>query len=124
MEWLGRTTLDLYGRARDYAAERGIILADTKFEFGTVEGEDHPLLIDEIFTPDSSRFWPADDWEPGREQASFDKQIVRNYLETVVSAGEWDKTPPGPELPREVVEKSIARYLEAYERLTGSSLSL
>ena len=81
-------------------------------------------LIDEIFTPDSSRFWPANDWEPGREQPSFDKQIVRNYLETVVEAGEWDKTPPGPLLPDEVVERSIARYLEAYELLTGSTLSL
>ena len=124
MRWLGDTTLSLYTRARDYAAERGIILADTKFEFGLVPDADEPLLIDEIFTPDSSRFWPADDWEPGREQQSFDKQIVRNYLETVVSAGEWDKTPPGPELPQEVVDKSIARYVEAYERLTGSTLTL
>ncbi len=124
MRWLGETTLSLYARARDYAAERGIILADTKFEFGLVADADVPLLIDEIFTPDSSRFWPADDWEPGREQQSFDKQIVRNYLETVVSAGDWDKTPPGPELPQEVVEKSIARYLEAYERLTGTTLTL
>jgi phosphoribosylaminoimidazole-succinocarboxamide synthase len=124
MRWLGETTLGLYRRARDYAAERGIILADTKFEFGRVAESDTPLLIDEIFTPDSSRFWPADEWQPGREQASFDKQIVRNYLETVVKAGEWDKTPPGPELPREVVDKSIGRYLEAYERLTGSRLTL
>ncbi len=124
MQWLGETTLDLYARARDYALERGIILADTKFEFGQIDGEGTPLLIDEIFTPDSSRFWPADEWAPGREQPSFDKQIVRNYLETVVEAGEWDKTPPGPVLPDEVVERSIARYLEAYERLTGSELSL
>jgi len=124
MTWLGETTLQLYGQARDYAAERGIILADTKFEFGRLEGTENPLLIDEIFTPDSSRFWPADDWEPGREQASFDKQIVRNYLETVVSAGEWDKTPPGPQLPDEVVEKSIGRYLEAYRRLTDEDLTL
>ena len=124
MHWLGETTLNLYSRARDYAAERGIILADTKFEFGTIEGEDTPLLIDEIFTPDSSRFWPADDWEPGREQQSFDKQIVRNYLETVVAAGEWDKTPPGPVLPDDVVEKAIARYLEAYQLLTGDTLQL
>jgi phosphoribosylaminoimidazole-succinocarboxamide synthase len=124
MQWLGETTLSLYGRARDYALERGIILADTKFEFGEIDGESTPLLIDEIFTPDSSRFWPADEWEPGREQPSFDKQIVRNYLETVVEAGEWDKTPPGPLLPDEVVERSIARYLEAYERLTGSKLSI
>ncbi len=124
MAWLGETTLQLYGRARDYAAQRGIILADTKFEFGRVAGQDAPLLIDEIFTPDSSRFWPADDWEPGREQQSFDKQIVRNFLETVVNAGEWDKTPPGPALPNEIVDKSIARYLEAYELLTGQKLSL
>lgn len=122
MTWLSETTLSLYSRARDYALERGIILADTKFEFGRIDGRGTPILIDEIFTPDSSRFWPADDWEPGREQASFDKQIVRNYLETVVAAGEWDKTPPGPALPDEVVERSIARYLEAYERLTGSKL--
>jgi phosphoribosylaminoimidazole-succinocarboxamide synthase len=124
MTWLGETTLGLYGRARDYALERGIILADTKFEFGQIDGEGTPLLIDEIFTPDSSRFWPADEWEPGREQPSFDKQIVRNYLETVVAAGEWDKTPPGPVLPDEVVSRSIERYLEAYERLTGSTLTL
>lgn len=124
MTWLGEVTLQLYGSARDYAAERGIILADTKFEFGQVDGSGTPLLIDEIFTPDSSRFWPADDWEPGREQQSFDKQIVRNYLEEVVKAGEWDKTPPGPRLPDDVVERSIARYHEAYERLTGSKLSV
>lgn len=124
MTWLGETTLSLYRRARDYALARGIILADTKFEFGQIDGRGTPLLIDEIFTPDSSRFWPADSWEPGREQQSFDKQIVRNYLETVVAAGRWDKTPPGPVLPDDVVESSIARYLEAYERLTGSKLSL
>ena len=120
MEQLAQTTLDLYRTARDYAGDRGIILADTKFEFGQADGE--LLLIDEIFTPDSSRFWPAEDWQPGREQASFDKQIVRNYLEEVVEAGNWDKTPPGPELPPEVVERSLARYLEAYEKLTGSTL--
>ena len=124
MDWLGDTTLRLYAKARDYALERGIILADTKFEFGQLPGREEPILIDEIFTPDSSRFWPADEWEPGREQPSFDKQIVRNYLETVVAAGEWDKTPPGPALPDEVVEKSIGRYLEAYQRLTGSTLDL
>jgi phosphoribosylaminoimidazole-succinocarboxamide synthase len=124
MTWLGETTLSLYSEARDYAAARGIILADTKFEFGILAGVDQPLLIDEIFTPDSSRFWPAEDWQPGREQQSFDKQIVRNYLETVVSAGEWDKTSPGPALPNEVTDKAIARYLEAYQLLTGTSLSL
>ena len=124
MTWLGETTLSLYSEARDYAAARGIILADTKFEFGILDGVEQPLLIDEIFTPDSSRFWPAEDWQPGREQQSFDKQIVRNYLETVVSAGEWDKTSPGPALPDEVTDKAIARYLEAYQLLTGTSLSL
>ena len=124
MEWLGETTLSLYSRARDYALERGIILADTKFEFGQVPGQQTPILIDEIFTPDSSRFWPAAEWEPGREQPSFDKQIVRNYLETLVADGVWDKTPPGPELPQEVVERGIGRYLEAYELLTGQPLEL
>jgi len=124
MRWLEQATLDLYGRARDYSLARGIILADTKFEFGRLEGADTPLLIDEIFTPDSSRFWPADQWQPGQEQPSFDKQIVRNYLETVVAAGEWDKTSPGPELPGDIVEQSIGRYLEAYKRLTESTLTL
>jgi phosphoribosylaminoimidazole-succinocarboxamide synthase len=87
-------------------------------------GTGEPILIDEIFTPDSSRFWPADDWEPGREQSSFDKQIVRNYLETVVESGAWDKTSPGPELPTDVIDQAIARYLEAYHLLTGDHLSL
>ena len=124
MRWLRDTTLALYEDARAYALERGIILADTKFEFGRVDGAGTPLLIDEIFTPDSSRFWPADVWEPGREQPSFDKQYVRNYLETVVAGGAWDKTPPGPRLPDEVLENTMARYLEAYERLTGAPLDL
>ena len=124
MQWLEEKTLSLYSAARDYAGERGIILADTKFEFGQLDGYGEPLLIDEIFTPDSSRFWPADDWEPGREQVSFDKQIVRNYLETVVASGAWDKTAPGPELPAEVTERATARYLEAYYLLTGDHLAL
>ena len=124
MQWLGEKTLSLYSAARDYAGERGIILADTKFEFGQLDGSGEPLLIDEIFTPDSSRFWPANDWEPGREQVSFDKQIVRNYLETVVASGAWDKTAPGPELPAEVTERATARYLEAYYLLTGDHLAL
>ena len=124
MGWLQETTLRLYGRARDYAAERGIILADTKFEFGVAEGRDAPLLIDEIFTPDSSRFWPADEWQPGGEQPSFDKQYVRNHLEGVVASGAWDKTPPGPALPQDVLDNTLARYLEAYRRLTGQTLDL
>ena len=124
MQWLSEVTLALYKEARDYALERGIILADTKFEFGMLPDQKTPLLIDEIFTPDSSRFWPADQWQPGGEQPSFDKQVVRNYLEEQVKAGAWDKETPGLELPQEVVEMSIARYLEAYERLTGAQLNL
>ena len=124
-ERLAGLTLDLYAAGRDHARERGIILADTKFEFGVLEeAPDEPILIDEVFTPDSSRFWPADDWEPGREQESFDKQYVRNHLETLVSAGTWDKTPPGPPLPEDVVQNTLERYLEAYRRLTGESLQL
>ena len=122
MAFLERTTLDLYTRASEYARTRGIILADTKFEFGLLPGAKQPILVDEIFTPDSSRFWPADDWLPGREQPSFDKQIVRNYLETLVADGKWNKTPPGPTLPAEITERTMARYLDAFERLTGHKL--
>jgi len=127
MQWLADTTLGLYREARDYALKRGIILADTKFEFGRLPGADidQPLLlIDEIFTPDSSRFWPSDSYQPGKEQQSFDKQVVRNYLETEVGAGRWDKTPPGPVLPADIVDLSLQRYLEAFKRLTGSALDL
>lgn len=109
-------SLQIYKAARDYARQRGIIIADTKFEFGLHEGE--LILIDEVLTPDSSRFWPADRYAPGRSQPSFDKQFVRDYLETL----DWDKTPPGPTLPPEVVAKTSAKYLEAYERLTGKRL--
>ena len=108
-------TLQLYGAARDHAATRGIILADTKFEFGLIDGE--IILIDEALTPDSSRFWPADDYEVGRSQASFDKQFVRDWLERQ----DWDKTPPGPALPDDIVTATRARYIEAYERLTDRS---
>jgi phosphoribosylaminoimidazole-succinocarboxamide synthase len=110
-----RVSLELYGFAADYAAERGIILADTKFEFGL--DESGGLIVgDEIFTPDSSRFWPADEYAPGGPQPSFDKQFARDYCETL----DWDKTYPGPELPPEVVEGTRARYVEAFERLTGT----
>ncbi len=109
-------SLKIYGAARDYARQRGIIIADTKFEFGLDNGK--LILIDEVLTPDSSRFWPADQYQPGRGQPSFDKQFVRDYLETL----DWNKTPPGPELPPEVVAKTSAKYLEAYERLTGKPL--
>ena len=119
MLWLKEKTLSLYSLARDYAADRGIVLADTKFEFGMIEGSDEPVLIDEIFTPDSSRYWPVDKWQPGGEQPSFDKQYVRNYLETLVADGRWDKTPPGPALPDAVIANTTSRYLEAYRQLTG-----
>jgi len=122
MSWLQEQTVSLYSRAGEYAADRGIILADTKFEFGLLPGRAQPILIDEIFTPDSSRFWPADQWSPGQEQVSFDKQYVRDYLETVVEKGEWDKTPPGPVLPDVVVEATMDRYLEAYKGLTGKDM--
>ena len=113
----GQFASGLNNKAAAYARERGIILADTKFEFGERDGE--YLLIDEIFTPDSSRFWPADKYEPGRDQESFDKQYVRNYLTTLVEAGTWDKTPPGPQLPDEIVANTAAKYREALTRLTG-----
>ena len=105
--------LSIYAMARDYAAERGIIIADTKFEFG-VDAAGTLHLIDEVLTPDSSRFWPADRYAQGTSPESFDKQYVRDYLETL----DWDKQPPGPELPTEVVEQTAARYREALERLT------
>jgi phosphoribosylaminoimidazole-succinocarboxamide synthase len=109
-------SLKIYRFARDYARQRGIIIADTKFEFGLFEGK--LILIDEVLTPDSSRFWPASEYAPGKGQPSFDKQFVRDYLETLT----WDKTPPAPELPPEVVAKTQAKYLEAFEKLTGKPL--
>ncbi|MDQ4148599.1 MAG: phosphoribosylaminoimidazolesuccinocarboxamide synthase [Actinomycetota bacterium] len=107
--------ISLYKKASEHAAERGIILADTKFEFGVWEGEVY--LGDEVLTPDSSRFWPADQWEPGRPAPSFDKQYLRDWLD----AQGWDRKPPPPPLPAEVIEGTRVRYLEAYERLTGRS---
>jgi phosphoribosylaminoimidazole-succinocarboxamide synthase len=109
-------SLKIYNFARDYARKRGIIIADTKFEFGLDNGK--LILIDEVLTPDSSRFWPADQYAPGKGQPSFDKQFVRDYLETL----DWNKMPPGPKLPNDVVAKTSAKYLEAYERLTGKKL--
>lgn len=106
-------SIELYKFAADYARERGIILADTKFEFGVIE--DELILVDEIFTPDSSRFWDASEYSPGRSQDSFDKQFVRDYLESL----DWDKTPPAPALPDDIVAKTKAKYEEAYNRLTG-----
>ena len=109
-------SLKVYEAGRAHAAERGIIVADTKFEFGLVG--DELLLIDECLTPDSSRFWPADQYVVGQSPPSFDKQFVRDYLETL----DWNKTPPGPKLPAEVIEKTAAKYREAFERLTGAPL--
>jgi phosphoribosylaminoimidazole-succinocarboxamide synthase len=118
LEEVERTALDLYRFASEHAAGRGILIADTKFEFG-LDGEGRLMLADEAFTPDSSRFWPADEYEPGRPQPSFDKQFVRDYCETLG----WDKTDPGPELPEEVVAGTRARYVEAFERLTGAAFA-
>jgi phosphoribosylaminoimidazole-succinocarboxamide synthase len=110
-------SLEIYSRGGDHAAQRGIIVADTKFEFGTVAGD--LLLIDECLTPDSSRFWPKDEYAVGQSPPSFDKQFVRDYLETL----DWDKTPPAPRLPKDVLEKTSAKYLEAFRRLTGTELA-
>ena len=118
-ESLRSRTLEIYRGAASYAESRGVIIADTKFEFGRL-ADGRLILVDEILTPDSSRFWPADQYEPGREQPSFDKQFVRNYLESL----DWNKTPPAPALPPDVVEGTRARYLEAYEKLTGRRLEL
>src|SRR5690349_21151909 len=110
-------SISIYSFAREYARKRGIIIADTKFEFGT-RPDGQLILIDEVLTPDSSRFWPADQYQPGKSQPSFDKQYVRDYLETL----DWDKSPPAPALPPEIVEKTTAKYVEAYERITGRNL--
>jgi phosphoribosylaminoimidazole-succinocarboxamide synthase len=117
MEELRRVTLEIYEHAAAHAAARGIIIADTKFEFGASPGAE-VVLADEVLTPDSSRFWPADDYEPGRSQASFDKQYVRDWLD---QSG-WDHSPPGPELPDDVVAATRAKYVEAYERISGREL--
>jgi phosphoribosylaminoimidazole-succinocarboxamide synthase len=110
-----RTSLEIYSRARAHAEARGIILADTKFEFGTRDG--CLVWIDEALTPDSSRFWPRDGYAPGRSQPSFDKQFVRDYLDTL----SWDKQPPGPALPPDVVGRTVEKYVEAFERLRGQA---
>ncbi len=110
---LQQISLALYSKTSEYAEERGIIIADTKFEFGLYKGE--VILIDELLTPDSSRFWSKEAYEPGKPQPSFDKQYVRDYLESI----KWDKNPPAPELPPEVIEETSKKYLEAYKRLLG-----
>jgi len=126
MEKLRKVSLAMYSKAAEHALKRGIIIADTKFEFGVpvsgaVGGGDsaEPILIDEALTPDSSRFWPVDSYEPGRAQKSFDKQFLREYLEGLVAAGKWGKQAPGPELPGDVVKGTLERYRGAMERLAG-----
>jgi phosphoribosylaminoimidazole-succinocarboxamide synthase len=116
-ETLRRRSLDIYRRGAEYARTKGIIIADTKFEWGQCAGE--IILIDEVLTPDSSRFWPADQYTPGRAQPSFDKQFVRDWLETTT----WDKNSPPPSLPAEVIKKTREKYIEAYERLTGQAFA-
>ncbi|WP_037574067.1 phosphoribosylaminoimidazolesuccinocarboxamide synthase [Phaeacidiphilus oryzae] len=123
---LRQLTLAVYGRARDVARERGLILADTKFEFGfatSESGEDELVLADEVLTPDSSRYWDLERWEPGHPQDSFDKQIIRNWLVSPESGWDRESEQPPPELPAAVVERTRARYIEAYERLTGTAWS-
>jgi phosphoribosylaminoimidazole-succinocarboxamide synthase len=125
-EQVEELSLEIYSRGRDHAAQHGIIVADTKFEFGQIDppqgrsaGADHRLLlIDECLTPDSSRFWPADQYAVGQSPPSFDKQFVRDYLETL----DWDKTPPAPKLPADVIARTAAKYVEAFERITGEKL--
>lgn len=114
---LSQLSIDIYTRGAEHAATRGIIVADTKFEFGLFDGE--LILVDEVLTPDSSRFWPADKYEPGRGQPSYDKQFVRDWL---IQSG-WDKNSPPPELPAEVVNKTRAKYIEAFEKLTGETFA-
>ena len=124
---LERLSREIYSAGREIAAKRGIIIADTKFEFGSLAatgsaGTDGVILVDEVLTPDSSRFWPADRYEPGHGQPSFDKQPLRDYLDAEKRAGRWDGNYPPPRLPREVIEATSERYLDIYRRLTGHSL--
>jgi phosphoribosylaminoimidazole-succinocarboxamide synthase len=120
-EHLRQVSLDLYTFAREHARKQGIIIADTKFEFGTAASGE-VVVIDEVLTPDSSRFWPASEYAPGATPPSLDKQPVRDYLQGLVDDGEWDKQPPAPDLPDDVVASTTARYREAYARITGSEL--
>ena len=110
---IARISTELYSRASEYAREKGVIIADTKFELGEIDGK--LILIDEVLTPDSSRFWPEDKYEPGKSQPSFDKQYLRDYLSTL----DWDKNPPPPPLPEEIIEKTKLRYEEAVKKITG-----
>ena len=118
MDELRRISIEVYRRGSEHAAERGIILADTKFEFGR-DKNGRIVVGDEVLTPDSSRFWPADTYEPGRSQPSFDKQFVRDWA----SSTGWDRNPPAPAIPDDIVERTRAKYVEAYERVTGDSFA-
>lgn len=115
-ENLKKASIEIYKRASEYALQKGIIIADTKFEFGIHNNQ--MIIIDEALTPDSSRFWPLEDYRPGQAQPSFDKQFVRDYLETL----DWDKTPPAPALPKEIISRTTEKYLDAYRKLTGKEL--
>ncbi len=115
---IAKLSIEIYEKASSYALNRGIIIADTKFEFGMYK--DELILIDEALTPDSSRFWPKDQYSSGKSQPSFDKQFVRDYLETL----DWDKTPPAPNLPEEIIQKTSQKYLDAYQKLTGNALKV
>jgi phosphoribosylaminoimidazole-succinocarboxamide synthase len=114
-DFIRNKTIEVYKACADYADKKGIIIADTKFEFGFVDN--NIILIDEILTPDSSRFWPKDKYKVGRSQPSYDKQYLRDYLESI----KWDKEPPAPNLPAEVIEKTREKYFEAYKLITGKS---
>jgi phosphoribosylaminoimidazole-succinocarboxamide synthase len=124
MNKLRDLSIRIYSEARTYAAANGIIIADTKFEFGLPAGSSEPILIDEVLTPDSSRFWPADKYQIGQEQPSLDKQYVRNYLESLVAAGKWNKQPPGPTLPDDVIANTLTLYQQACRSLTGHAIAL
>lgn len=113
---LKEKSIALYNKVSEYALSKGLILADTKFEFGMIDGK--LVVADEMFTPDSSRFWDLNDYQPGKPQKSFDKQYLREYLETI----DWDKTPPAPELPQEIIDKTAAKYMDAYKRITGKDI--
>jgi phosphoribosylaminoimidazole-succinocarboxamide synthase len=113
-----RLSIEIFSKGREYAESRGIIIADTKFEFGIIDGA--VILIDEVLTPDSSRFWPVQGYQPGKSQPSFDKQYLRDWL----SAQDWDKTPPAPALPQDVITETRNKYAEAYSILTGKTLNL
>jgi phosphoribosylaminoimidazole-succinocarboxamide synthase len=115
---LAETSLQIYDKAKEYGRERGVIIADTKFEFGLIGGD--LVLVDELLTPDSSRFWPAETYRPGGPQKSYDKQFVRDYLESI----HWDKKPPVPELPEGIIEKTREKYLDAYRSLVGKEMPL